>query len=141
MEGWWPPGARGRPRQITARSYGAVRSPEVAEITGAGREWTVSMISALSIPLQVDAGDPQIAMAELALDRYQRHALVCELDSVRMPQLMRREPPADARRFRRPTKLFASRGGLPAPPSGRAVNYAEQRPDRQGLRTSRYGVN
>jgi len=32
------------------RSYRAVRRPDVAEITGAGREWTVSMISELSIP-------------------------------------------------------------------------------------------
>lgn len=48
--------AAGRPSRGSARStsearpYGAVRSPEVAEITGAGREWTVSMISELSIP-------------------------------------------------------------------------------------------
>src|SRR5450755_1774858 len=79
-------------------------------------------------PLEVDVGDPQIAMA----DSHQRHALVRELDSVRMPQLMRREPPADARRFRCATQLLASRGGLPAPPGGWAVDYAEQRPDRQG---------
>jgi hypothetical protein len=44
------PSARAARRSLEARSYGAVRSPEVAEITGAGREWTVSMISALSIP-------------------------------------------------------------------------------------------
>lgn len=31
-------------------SYSRVRRPAVAEITGAGREWTVSMISELSIP-------------------------------------------------------------------------------------------
>jgi hypothetical protein len=83
-------------------------------------------------PLEVDAGDPQIAMAELSLDGHQWHALVRELDSVRMPQLMRREPPADARPFRCATQLFASRGGLPAPPGGWPVDYAEQRPDRQG---------
>jgi hypothetical protein len=86
-------------------------------------------------PLEIDAGDPQIAMAELPLDSHQRHALVRELDSVRMPQLMRREPPADARRFRCATQMFASRGGLPAwimqnsAPTGRVV------------RTSRYGAN
>jgi len=44
------PSARAARRTSEVRSYGAVRSPEVAEITGAGREWTVSMISALSIP-------------------------------------------------------------------------------------------
>ena len=38
---------RGGParRSSEARSYGVVRSPAVAEITGAGREWTVSMIT------------------------------------------------------------------------------------------------
>ena len=33
-----------------ASCYLAVCSPEVAEITGAGREWSVAMISELSIP-------------------------------------------------------------------------------------------
>ena len=31
-------------------TYSRVPSPAVAEITGAGREWTVSMISELSMP-------------------------------------------------------------------------------------------
>jgi hypothetical protein len=39
-------------------------------------------------PLEVDAGHPQIAMPELALDNDQWDALVCELDSVGMPELM-----------------------------------------------------
>ena len=38
--------------------------------------------------LEVDAGDPQIAMLELPLDNHQRDALVGELDSVSMPQLV-----------------------------------------------------
>ena len=42
-----PAGGHGR---LRARSYRAVCKPEVAEIIGARREWTVSMISALSIP-------------------------------------------------------------------------------------------
>jgi len=36
------------PQKISA--YGAGRRLELAEMTGAGREWTVSMISELSIP-------------------------------------------------------------------------------------------
>jgi hypothetical protein len=44
------PRARAARRASGARSYGAARRPEVAEMTGAGREWIVSMISALSIP-------------------------------------------------------------------------------------------
>ena len=48
-------GGRPAPRRTAtadqqARSYRAGRRPDVAEITGAGREWTVSMISELSIP-------------------------------------------------------------------------------------------
>ena len=42
-----PAGGHGR---LRARSYRAVCKPEVAEITGAGREWSVAMISELSIP-------------------------------------------------------------------------------------------
>ena len=42
-----PAGGHGR---LGARSYRAVCKPEVAEITGAGREWSVAMISELSIP-------------------------------------------------------------------------------------------
>jgi hypothetical protein len=92
-------------------------------------------------PLEVDAGDPQIAMAELSLDSHQWHALVRELDGVRMPQLRRREPPADARPFRCATQLFASRGGVPAPFGGGAVDYADSAPAGRVARSSRYGVN
>ena len=84
---------------------------------------------------------PKLQWAELPLDSHQWHALVRELDSVRMPQLMRREPPADARRFRCATQLFASRGGLPSPPGGMAVDYADGAPTGRVARTSRYGVN
>ena len=38
--------------------------------------------------LEVDAGDPQIAMPELPLDDHQRDALVGELDSVGMSELV-----------------------------------------------------
>src|SRR6202008_5027964 len=82
-------------------------------------------------PLEVDAGHPQVAMPELALDNDQRHALVRELDSMAMPQLMWGESASDAGRFGRAAQLFACRRGLPAPPSGGAVDHAEQRPDRQ----------
>ena len=83
-------------------------------MTGAGREWTVSMISELSISLKVDAGHPQIAMPELPLDNDQRHALVRELYGVSMPELMGREASTDAGRFRRSAQLFARCRRLPA---------------------------
>ena len=47
--------------------------------------------------LQVDRRDAEVAVAELALDDDQRHALARELDGVGMPKLVRREAPADAR--------------------------------------------
>jgi hypothetical protein len=52
--------------------------------------------SALSMPLQIDRGDPEVAVSELALDDDQRHALTGHLDRVGVAQLMRSEAPADA---------------------------------------------
>jgi hypothetical protein len=43
--------------------------------------------------LQVDRRDAEVAVAKLALDHDQRHALARELDGMRVPELMRREPP------------------------------------------------
>jgi hypothetical protein len=52
-------------------------------------------------PLEVNAGHPQIAVPELPLDHDERHVLVRELDGVSMSELVGREAPTDARRFRR----------------------------------------
>jgi hypothetical protein len=49
-------------------------------------------------------------MSELPLDDRQRHAYACELDSMRMPQLMRREPASNASRERVAAQL-GPRGG------------------------------
>ena len=46
-------------------------------------------------PLQVDRGDAEVGVPELALDDDQWHALMRHLDRVRVTQLMRREPPPD----------------------------------------------
>src|SRR6478609_12028630 len=92
-------------------------------------------------PLEVDAGDPQIAMAELSLDSHQWHALVRELDSARMPQLMRREPPPDARPFRRATQcLRAAEASQRRPAVGPWITQ-NSAPTGRVARTSRYGVN
>jgi hypothetical protein len=48
------------------------RSEALTGIIGARRACTVSMISPLSIPCQVDAGDAQVAVPELARDDDQR---------------------------------------------------------------------
>jgi hypothetical protein len=49
-------------------------------------------------------------MSELPLDDRQRHAFACELDRVRMTELMRREPAPDPGR-RRVAAQLAARGG------------------------------
>jgi hypothetical protein len=58
------------------------RSDALTGIIGAPRVWTASMISALSMPWEVDRGDPEVAVAELALDDGQRDALVGHLDGM-----------------------------------------------------------
>jgi hypothetical protein len=40
--------------------------------------------------LQVDRGDAEVAVAELALDDDRRHAFASELDGVRVPELVGR---------------------------------------------------
>jgi hypothetical protein len=46
--------------------------------------------------LEVDAGDAQVGVPELALDDHERDALVGHLHRVSVPELMRREPSAGA---------------------------------------------
>jgi hypothetical protein len=46
--------------------------------------------------LQVDAGGPEVDMAELALDDVERNSLACELDGVCVAKLVRREASSDA---------------------------------------------
>src|SRR3990170_1404456 len=43
--------------------------------------------------LQIDRGDAEVGVAELALDDDQRHALAGHLDGVRVAQLVRRKAP------------------------------------------------
>ena len=47
--------------------------------------------------LQVHGYDAEVAVAELALDDYQRHALAREFDGMGVPELMGSEAPPDAR--------------------------------------------
>jgi hypothetical protein len=70
-------------------------------------------------------------MPELTLDHHQRHSLVLPLDRVRVTQLMGREPSAHACLGRATRQLLARRGHVPAPPSGRAADHAQQRTQRQ----------
>ena|SRR5450755_88148 len=61
-------------------------------------------------PLRIHASCGDVRMPELPLDDRQRHAFACELDSMRMPQLMRREPAPNAGRCGVAAQL-AARGG------------------------------
>src|SRR5919106_3113289 len=81
--------------------------------------------------LQVDAGDAEVGMPELALDDDQRHALAGHLDGVRVAQLVRREASSYAGLAGDAAQLGAGGGGRPGPPARGAVDDAEQRPDRQ----------
>jgi hypothetical protein len=57
--------------------------------------------------LQVDAGDAEVAMPELALDDDQRHALASHLDSMGVAELVWREASPHACRSRGPPQLGA----------------------------------
>jgi hypothetical protein len=81
--------------------------------------------------LQVDRRDAEIAVAELALDDDQRYAFASELDGVRMPELVRREPPTDASGDGGPAQLRSGGPTGPVPAARRSVDDAEQRTDRK----------
>ena len=70
-------------------------------------------------------------MAELALDDVERDALACELKCVSVAQLVWREATPDSRANREPAQLRPDRRARPGMSTGRAVDNAEQRPDRE----------
>ena len=76
-------------------------------------------------PAQVDRGDGEIGMPELALDNEQRHPLARHLDRVRVAQLMRRKTPPDTGVGGGMVQLRADAGGRPRAAGGRAAQYAE----------------
>jgi hypothetical protein len=57
--------------------------------------------------LEVNAGDVEVDVPELTLDHDERDALVRHLDSVGVPQLVRRESPSDACGGSRMVQLLA----------------------------------
>jgi hypothetical protein len=60
--------------------------------------------------LEVDRGDPEVGMPELALDDRQRDPLVRHLDRVSMSELVRRKPPPHPSVGGEPAKLTTSGG-------------------------------
>jgi len=105
-----------------------IRSSALAEIVGDGRPCTVLMISLLSMPPEVDACDAKVGVPELPLDHDERPALMCHLDRVGVPKLVRCEPAPDARSSGRVMQLFAGGRRLPAPASSRPVNTPQTPP-------------
>jgi hypothetical protein len=74
---------------------------------------------------------PRFACPQLALDDVQRHALTRKLERVRVAQLVRGEPAPDPGADGESAELRADGCARPRSPAGRAVDDAEQRPDRQ----------
>jgi hypothetical protein len=70
-------------------------------------------------------------MPELALDDRQRDPLVRHLDRMRVPELVRGEPPPHTRTGCGAGQLFAGCGLLPALAGGRAADHTQQRAHRQ----------
>jgi len=70
-------------------------------------------------------------MSELALDDVDVHPLSSELDRVRVPQLMRREPAAHAGLRGKRSELSTDGGRGPRATTCLPVDDAEQRPDRK----------
>jgi hypothetical protein len=70
-------------------------------------------------------------VAELALNDYQRDALVSHFDCMRVPQLMWGKAAADSYSCCRAAELGSSRRARPVPPAGVPVDDAEERTDRE----------
>ena len=68
------------------------------------------MISALSMPLEVDRRDAEAGVAQLTLDDDQWHALAGHLDGVRVAQLVRRKAATHAGLCSDVSQLSAHRG-------------------------------
>jgi hypothetical protein len=80
--------------------------------------------------LEVDRGRAEVGVTELALDDVERDALPCQLERVRVAELMGRETTANACIGGEAAKLDPDPGGVRRPTSGRAVDHAEERADR-----------
>lgn len=74
--------------------------------------------------LEVDAGDAQVGVSELALDHNEGNAFVRHLDRVRVSELMRRESTPDTSCSSCVVELLACRRRLPPSSRGRSVDHA-----------------
>jgi len=70
-------------------------------------------------------------MPELVLDANEREAFMSHLDSVSVPELMRRESSANTRARSGVVQLFAGGGCLPVPPGSRPMDHSQHGADRK----------
>ena len=89
--------------------------------------------------LQVDGGDAEVAVAELALDDDQWHAFASELDGVGVPELVWREAAPHSCRDGGAPQLGACCGGRPLASTRRAVDDADRGPIGSLRRVSSHG--
>ena len=79
--------------------------------------------------LEVDRGDPEVAVSELSLDDDERDAFVGHLDRVGVPELVRGKAAARTGSGSSPAQIGSRRGVGPVAPAGSSGDDAEQRTD------------
>jgi hypothetical protein len=83
-------------------------------------------------PAQVGGRDGEVRVSELSLDDQQRDPLAGELNGVPVSELVGREATPDSGYLGGAAQLPADQCWRAGGSAGRAVQHAEQRPDREG---------
>src|SRR5215218_11291946 len=103
--GSWPPATKSpaSPRPVAASVRERAVYGDHRRAAGVDGVDDLGVVDAL----EIDRGDPEVGVAELALDDDQRHAFAGHLDGVRVAELVRRKAPppyaglaGDAAQFR-----------------------------------------
>ena len=92
-------------------------------------------------PLQVDAGDPEVAMPQLPLDNDKRDPLVRHFDSMSVAELMRRKAPSHARGRGGTLQLLSGGGGSQCRPAVGPWITHRSAPTGSWARISSHGSN
>jgi hypothetical protein len=117
------PGYRRRARTAARRRTRPRTDRDHRSATGVDRFDYFGVVDAL----QIDRGDAEVAVSELALDDDQWHALAGHLDRVCVTQLVRSEASANAGSRRGAPELSACPACRPRAAAGASVDDAEQR--------------
>ncbi|MEA2243233.1 MAG: hypothetical protein QOD24_2789 [Solirubrobacteraceae bacterium] len=80
-------------------------------------------------PLEVDRGDAEVSVPQLALDDVQRHAFPRHLDGMRVTQLKWRKAPPHTDLGRGAAQLLTNAGSCQRSSAGAVVDDADQWPD------------